>query len=829
MSCSYRYVHLVLAVLGLTAAVCSAEAEPGLQGGGIPSGPGVIRDHVWTQVTGIVVNPTPQTIEALVVTSLAKTPNFQFATRVVLPPHSRQRVIQPLRVFEAPMPEGNDAFVKEDVTTILIDPSVVPEQQLALYEGLLQVNRRFPIVAFIGDGGSDGLAQEMTSFAMDIPGRRARPTESGRIPLLRQKTLLASQAPRFAAGWEAVESLVIAQDQPELDAAQIEAIRQWLVGGGRLWLLLDQVPARFATRLLGGDFTCRVIQRVSLSQVDLVGLGQNESFTGAPAFETPIRMARVLAPGFEVMHTADGWPASMRRRVGRGELLLTTVGPRAWVDARGQPRRPLNDLRSTFLPTDAAPRQADDTLAKLITSRIGYKVMGRGPVALVFLLMVAALLGSGLWLQHRGRRADAATRGGLERIGLFGIALALVATVALTGISAASHGTIPKTVAGLQLVWVAPSQRIALVRAVLGFFTPGPEEPIVVESDNGGLIWMEPEIFQGGSPRMTWTDFDRWSWEQPELQPNAMRMAKQRGAVRLDQSVSVNLGFGEEQMIVGIEPGPLRKLVDPVLVGPNGHLLPDRDGDRFVIPAGQAPGPDQYVVGTGTLDDEQKSHQDVMRALAADPHAPMPARWARQPLLLVWGNALDLGMNYAPNAKHDESALFAIPVTVTRPAPDTLVRIPKAFIPFRAEDPLGQFKSAPYVEAERQWVTDISRPQTFVIRFQLPPEVTPLQVTEARLTVSVKAKNWTFSVCDPYEKDLVVLKADSSPMGESVVDLVDLMGTEALMKSADQGAIYVKFDVSGAPADSEAVWRIESMHLQVEGRTAAPQADGSTP
>ncbi len=108
----------------------------------------------------------------------------------------------------------------------------------------------------------------------------------------------------------------------------------------------DVSPATVAS-LLGEDFPCAVVERVTLTHWQLQkerqapdpdDPGFDSPFVPTPegvgtleAFETPVEMVRVLVPGVRPVHSLDGWPVSFWHRSGRGLVLFTTLGPRAWV------------------------------------------------------------------------------------------------------------------------------------------------------------------------------------------------------------------------------------------------------------------------------------------------------------------------------------------------------------------------------------------------------------------------------------------------------------------------------------------------------------------
>ena len=77
----------------------------------------------------------------------------------------------------------------------------------------------------------------------------------------------SDRAPVIELGLETVDNLVLGTGAERLDDAQVEAVRQWLVSGGNLWLMADQLDDDFAVRLLGPDWTAKAVDRLEMSRV----------------------------------------------------------------------------------------------------------------------------------------------------------------------------------------------------------------------------------------------------------------------------------------------------------------------------------------------------------------------------------------------------------------------------------------------------------------------------------------------------------------------------------------------------------------------------------
>src|SRR5205823_1390290 len=153
---------------------------------------------------------------------------------------------------------------------------------------------------------------------------------------------------------QGLDQLVVSSDRVTADPAGLCAIRQWLHGGGRLWVRLDRVSPATVSLLLGEAFPCTVVNRTELTQWQLLQSPRAEAADEEASdalegpvpvrqtflridgkidtFEPPVEMVCILAPGVKAAHTINGWPASFWRRSGRGKVLFTTLGPRGWVD-----------------------------------------------------------------------------------------------------------------------------------------------------------------------------------------------------------------------------------------------------------------------------------------------------------------------------------------------------------------------------------------------------------------------------------------------------------------------------------------------------------------
>src|SRR5262249_44037298 len=130
---------------------------------------------------------------------------------------------------------------------------------------------------------------------------------SGRLDMVRQRLL-----PPLPEGLEGTNCFVLASDRIAHDSAGQLALRQWLQRGGALWVLLDWVQPEPVAALLGDALDFEVVDRATLTGVELRSGPANPQRAGAPAreLEEPVDLVRVLAPGPRTLFTVNGWPAA---------------------------------------------------------------------------------------------------------------------------------------------------------------------------------------------------------------------------------------------------------------------------------------------------------------------------------------------------------------------------------------------------------------------------------------------------------------------------------------------------------------------------------------
>ncbi|MAE65740.1 MAG: hypothetical protein CMJ18_15835 [Phycisphaeraceae bacterium] len=586
-------ILLLLGVIGACVLPALAAQEMRwLPGGVATSGLQFAREDTWTIGRSEIINPTDESGEFLLAISFLPTPYVQYTWKVWVPAQSRREVYVPIRAQEISEERGVDVEV-------MLDPDAKTVK--AREKGLMRLEKGRPAMGMLRDRNDDPAA--IAATAMRLGARQPR-----RIAYLRDRSV-----PPIFVGWEGLDSLVISHDAPNLDPAQMDALRDWLVSGGRLWVIAEQVDPALLARLLGDDWTCEIMDHVELNRFTIAGANASAELD----FEVPVDMARVYAPGWEVIHEVRGWPASLVKRFGLGWVVVTTVGPRAWYEIGWEkkpdkpdkrvevPREPLRELGRIITRNYDKPPLPAGELAAFAAGQIGHKTLDRAWVGWILGTYVVLFAVSGLFLT-RARR--------LEHSAWLGSGLAVVASLALVGVGVAHQGKVPLTIAEAQVARIVPHQHHAIVNGALAIYSPT-EDKGPLKAEAGGGVWPNLSLQKGEQLRLRWDDVDKWVWDGLRLPSGAVLSARFRHTVGLEEQVSASIRFGPDGVEGRLVPGPFKKFEDSVLLTPRGQFAVSLKSDRtFRIGTGDELGRGSYVGGT-TMSNEQIRRQALLRKM----------------------------------------------------------------------------------------------------------------------------------------------------------------------------------------------------------------------
>ena len=768
-----------------------------------------VRPNTWCIAGSKVYNPTDQDVELLLAVSFMSSPHVQFTRRVWVPAKSKRSIQVPLRT---------PPFAADKAIEVKVDLLGDNDMRFGGDRGLFRVDRVRPATAVLAD--TDDSFSQQCGTAMRLAGRLPRAKPSIREPDL----------PPVFIGYQGLDSLQIARDKLDPDPAQLVALRQWLLSGGRLWIMAEQVDPRFIEKLLGDEWTCQVVDYVELNHISITGgtRGGAES-----EFELPVRMARMFATGWQVVHQVRGWPASFHKRVGLGSVLVTTVGPRAWYQLVVPPepapgdqtprrdylesaREPLRELAKLFNVSFEPPPLPQESMGQLARSQIGYQTLSRTPVAVAFVLFVVGLLICALTLVRAGS---------LEHSAWIGALLAVGASVSLLVSMRIMQTPIPLTISEANVIRVIPQAGYAVVDGSLAVYSPhGGKGPL--QGVKGGAIFPDLQTQRNELVRVQTDDLGRWVWDGVVLPTRAFLNAATRHIVRLEQPASVQLTFDDKGALATVIGGELAPLEDAVVAMANGFyalaMTPGRDGAvRFGEKQRLAAG--QYIGGKTMSSAQlrrQRMYQDMFEPVVYERDGrsvrqllPVP-----QPVLAAWCKSLDLGYRLPQKHATKKTSLMILPIELLDVPAGTQVTVPSGFMGYSLDSgPSGEGNKTVFDPGRRQWIP-VNASTVVVLRFGLPKQVLPLDITGGTWTVDIDAPGRSVHAYYFADNQRVQMPVTGQGRVQAHLD----MHADSISHD-DDGNLYLALEI-GEASGGTATWQIKDVQLQLRGQVMSANA-----
>ncbi len=781
----FRAWWLTLFAACVTAAASQA-VEVELDVAGVNAGLGFYEPRHWGVVRSVVENRSASEAAPLVVVSFDRQATFQFGRRAWVPASSKRTVYNPVLAPKAPRQDQSYS-----IHTRLIDDSGARERAAPAQPNILIKREASYNSAALSGADNPWSAKALTALR---EGRGLKPTNV----FFRDES-----APDLPAAWGALDGLLIASSSVDFNADQLSAIRQWVLGGGRLWIMLDAVEPSFPARLLGDAWPVTVLDRLELTDFSLT---HGDGSTRAVC-DYPVPMVRVVASNMTVTHRVSGMPAALRQKIGHGELLVTTVGARAWLDRDGGPTQALRELgwfvssAGRVSPTTASDRST--VFGEIARQEIGYEIISRGPVMAALIVFTLLLLGAGVLLARSGR---------LEWLGPFGAAVAVVVAAVLAGAGLVKQSATPGTLAAVQLVEAAPDLPLMKVHGLASVYVPPDVNAnrLQVRGDQGGVA--QPDLStQGGKLlRLIWTDPAHWSFQDLALASGAVRSVRYEHGVVTGERPRVSVRFTPEGVVGTYAPGAAGPLEDAVIAGGGrGVLLPqfdDPDGLAFIADADDEPGRGQYI-RSNLLSGTQVMRQQAYRALLGSPAFPA------QPSLIGWAESIAPGVTVSGVEADHRVSLVVTPLEIQTPRPGERITVPSTFMPMKRASVGKGTTNTIYNPDTGEWIANVSTPQTLLSAFGLPAELRHLALESARFSIDIDAPGWKCEVITQRRGRIVTLAERDNPLGPIDFELIG----DAVPTQTDQGVLMgLRITPLEGGVDSRK-WTLHDMRLSVAG------------
>ncbi len=708
-----RQAIWLVVLLGWTAPALGVQ----MQNSGM-TGTRIYRDGAWAQLGCTLSNDSDHDDSGLVVLNLRGMNQAQFAAEPWIPAKA-QRQVRFAFYMTADAAEDQRSW---PARTQLIERTATGERQADVNEMLLLLYKDAVSSVTIVDNKDDaraGAARRIVR-ALRAQDTKLSPATTG---------LSQDDAPEQAAGWDAVDTLLIAADPITLEPAQIEALRHWLLKGGRLWIMLDMTPPKLGEALLGEAWKLTVLDTIELTQLDIDTSRRSETLQ----FDYPVHLTRVVADDWEVTHTVRGYPAVLRKQVGRGEVLLTTLEARAWVseDKEGQPvaGNSLKALRWWLQPSPHRQRQQQQISAfePMVSQQIGYRVLGLGPVAGVLGLYLLAMVAVGCYLMRQDR---------LQWLSITGIALAMITAALLVVLGWSRQSQCPTTLAVAQIAHYAADVPCVTLDDRLSIYRAPHQQhrDDLLLRGTGGLAWPSLAAQGGQIMRFMQDENDHWAMHQLQLPTGAVSNVSLAQGQPLSQAVYASIGWDSQGRMHGRIVGPVADtLEDAMLSSHDGRAAVHFEEPGSFVEDG--PLRDEQFMQSTVLTQKQQARLQVYRNLFAD------AKFLETPRLLGWSEALSSGLELGEGVATDSDALLTLPIRYQRPGqPGSLIHLPFPLLSMSMLRHVEGVQSASlFAEESRKFVDTVQQSGEVVMRFDVPPALLPLQLQKLEVYADITA------------------------------------------------------------------------------------------
>lgn len=666
-----------------------------------------------------------------------------------------------------------------------------------------------------------------------------------------------------STAFDALDQLVIADKRVVHDVALLATIRQWVANGGRLWIMLDETGVELPQRLLGDSISLAGLGTEQLSHVEIIS-----KHSGQPPiifdYDQPVHNAIVYAEDVEIYHEVNGMPSSFWKKYGNGEVLFTTLEargltlPKPFSTANELlPLIPLQDLALRFFsPTEkamtdvsvtemelAAMTPADDDqsdaaqdmrmamethrgtsrvdeMSEYLVSKVGFEIVAREHIALVFGLFFAILCSIGFVLHRKGR---------LELMLLAAPVLVLLVCTYLYFVGSAKRNTLENLVASIQFINAENQTRDLAVR---GFGAVYSEESVDedIHVSSGTIFWPDFEELTGQNIRMVWDDMESWHWEGLRIPGGTVRTFPFEKTVASENPVFAAASFSEVGLRGTYDFGPLTNLEHGLLVSPSGERVSVQFVDGNLIIGSQELADSQFDTTSSLVDEETGNRINFINALLKRENADV-MKYPRVPSIFVWSDPLDLGIEFPGEQKVIGSALTVFPLKIGKTAPGQKFFVPSimtSFYPSNAINGIGA--SYAYDFTKDKWNDEkINRSHQMWLKVKVPSTVLPATITKATVTVDIQAGE---RVVNSVGRELteqglyqpVILDTRKSPNGQEVF----IFDNPKHLAIDENGFIFLGINIGLEPIPGEPeadqsdrekdyFWQIKDVDVSLEG------------
>lgn len=794
-----------------------------------------VADH-WGEFHLTMENQGNSPRELLCTSYFEDATALQFGRKVWLPAHSRLSLPHPALIPEADrFPDGRGT-----VYTLVIDQSQGGEIAIQSRSGLRLRERDLLISTddrhtgiVTGWESTDVVPQEVVDLVVACRVYQG---------LNNKVTFVAGQfLPADETNIAYLDHLVLADDRLVDDLAGLTAVRRWVHAGGRLWILLDRTGPAILERLFGDEFEGSVVDQTELTAVTIES-PQSTNIAEVKSVQTneydePIGFSRAVVTGMTVRNSVAGWPAALTTTFGEGRVLVTTLGPRAWIKPSPPFRRqeiPDDEtaeqkiareqreleMKTAYVPVaqmeDVAPfifarrdpqPLPSEELAKFAQEFISYEVPSGSLIigAMFGFLALLAIVGVGLWKLER-----------LEHFGWCGSLLAVILGSVFLWAGLSNRHRTSETIASVQLAQAIKGTDDVRTRSAAEVYRVE-EDTSQIGTSLGGKILPRTVGGEGANSRMVTTDLGTFSWQGLKQPPglSTYHITTSRSNPHpLEASATV-----DAQGVVGECGEQLSSGADLLLVTRRGRMgVKTSASGEFTASADTVLEPDQFL-DVSYVDDVSDRRQRILKQLFSN------QQWQNsldEPHLLLWLNDWQTGFHFGEGLEREGDTLMTVPLKLEQPPPGTEVVIPSPLLDYLTRQPPdGSTSSGFWDDGNQEW-QERSNPSTTWLGVQVPKAFLPLDVNEVIIEINVSGLMGQIEILGVNNGSIVSLENVSDPVGTVEIEIND---ADALTVSTS-GELLLGLSAGVVP-DSEASransagnsWQVHSLSVQIRGIT----------
>ncbi len=758
----------------------------------------------------------------LIVARIDRAPNFQAATEVHVAPGESFRVDMRLQVPSNFAP--NTAFeINASLNSLGAGQRVIlgPTGHPILESLRLKVDDSGIITGIILEDNPPRTPEwywPTKEFSMSYELMTA--VNFDEVQPRRMLSIFDGVIPSQMADWEALDAIVIGREGPLRDAAAMAAMSQWLADGGRAWIMVDKINKDNLNSILSDGMSCQTIDDIDLMDFDFE---INPSIPintlarkGHVDLEDPIRMRRVIQSGGTVVHTINGFPASISFEVGNGRILVTTLEAGGWLRKRIDPTKSLNDF-SNFQADPWAKGlfesffESRDSRSPIERAEVNYPLKHIGNPVLDRTFVLSILFGfCALLLVACGVCWYA---GSLVRLGWIVPAMSVGATVPLWIALHQLRRDIPDTSSHLQIIEAQPGSRTIQAREWTTTYKGGADGAILA-ADGDAIVTWPNSVEQTDLRRLKWNDLHKWQLSSSGW-PRGLWQLQSRFKVPL-QRLDVIAKLDRQGLSLEMPSELKYPLEDSVLLYSSGDpAICGRIEQAATarVPTGHAT-LDQSWIASTLVSDEQSRRDDVYRQF---PSRNLDMAYPSFPALLGWTKLWDSPFSWSDARDERGAALVVLPVKLLPVATGEEVTVPHTVI--RVETPLSKENvlSSAFSNRSGLWSDETTLARTVPLRFTLPKQVCPFKATEIVIDLQLRAPQRDVRITS-LAVDVTKPVADL----RSPLNAIRIVSTDpAVLADAEDGSLDFIIEVSKNLSQNEdaiSYWQIDYVRLSASGR-----------